>query len=181
MEDEIGGRYSFTTNLAGHGCYLNHVNKTLTPSDSNQTIEDVIRHQQADLPPTQIEAWSINRVAINTALLLASHPTMRVKSERQREWAKIAKKSNDRRKAQEAKEKLRLQPQLIRFVKEPSFCTPKDSELALRSVRPHWRRGHWRSQPCGPKNVNRKVIFIQRLLVHGDSAEGTKNEILYVG
>ena len=35
-------------------------------------------------------------------------------------------------------------------------------------VAPHWRRGHFRHQPCGPGNRDRKLIFISPLLVRAD-------------
>lgn len=41
-----------------------------------------------------------------------------------------------------------------------------------RSSRQHWRRGHYRMQAHGPQSSLRKVIFIQPVLVHGDSTSG---------
>jgi hypothetical protein len=34
--------------------------------------------------------------------------------------------------------------------------------------KPHWRRGHWRSQACGPKYSQRKLVFISPIFVHGE-------------
>jgi hypothetical protein len=36
------------------------------------------------------------------------------------------------------------------------------------SVRPHWRRGHFRMQPFGPAASQRKLIFVMPVLVHAD-------------
>ena len=33
-------------------------------------------------------------------------------------------------------------------------------------VKPHWRRGHWAHQPCGPKGQDRKLIFRPAVLVN---------------
>jgi hypothetical protein len=33
---------------------------------------------------------------------------------------------------------------------------------------PHWRRGHFRMQPCGPSWSSRKLIFVAPILIHAD-------------
>jgi hypothetical protein len=33
---------------------------------------------------------------------------------------------------------------------------------------PHWRRGHFRAQPCGPARSSRKLIFVAPILIHAD-------------
>lgn len=38
-----------------------------------------------------------------------------------------------------------------------------------RSVKSHWRRGHYRTQAHGPQHTLRRIIFIQPTLVHGDA------------
>jgi hypothetical protein len=38
------------------------------------------------------------------------------------------------------------------------------------SPRLHWRRGHFRQQPCGPGGKERKTIWLEPTLVGGDSA-----------
>jgi len=35
------------------------------------------------------------------------------------------------------------------------------------TVCPHWRRGHWRSQVCGPGRQERKRVAIPSVLVNG--------------
>ena len=35
------------------------------------------------------------------------------------------------------------------------------------TVSPHWRRGHWRSQPCGPGRVEQRRVAIPSVLVNG--------------
>jgi hypothetical protein len=35
------------------------------------------------------------------------------------------------------------------------------------TVKPHWRRGHWRLQPCGPGRSERRRIAIPSVLVNG--------------
>jgi len=35
-----------------------------------------------------------------------------------------------------------------------------------RTLHPHWRRGHWRNQPHGPKNELRKLMFVRPCFVN---------------
>lgn len=37
---------------------------------------------------------------------------------------------------------------------------------------PHWRRGHFRAQPCGPARSSRKLIFVAPILIHADQLGG---------
>jgi hypothetical protein len=37
---------------------------------------------------------------------------------------------------------------------------------------PHWRRGHFRAQPCGPARSSRKLIFVAPILIHADRLSG---------
>lgn len=37
---------------------------------------------------------------------------------------------------------------------------------------PHWRRGHFRAQPCGPARSSRKLIFVAPILIHADRLDG---------
>jgi len=47
----------------------------------------------------------------------------------------------------------------------------KNSLPTGREVKAHWRRGHWRNQPWGPKLSSRKLIWIMPVIVHKDKAE----------
>lgn len=40
------------------------------------------------------------------------------------------------------------------------------------SVTPHWRRGHFRMQPYGAGNQQRKLIFVAPVLVHAEQLQG---------
>jgi hypothetical protein len=39
-------------------------------------------------------------------------------------------------------------------------------------VAPHWRRGHFRMQPFGVGNLQRKLIFVAPVLIHADQLQG---------
>jgi hypothetical protein len=43
-----------------------------------------------------------------------------------------------------------------------------------RTVSAHWRRGHYRMQAHGPRNAERKLIFLRPMLVRGASAEAVQ-------
>lgn len=40
-----------------------------------------------------------------------------------------------------------------------------------RSVRVHWRCGHWRRQPCGPGRKERRMLFVSPVLVNSKKKE----------
>jgi hypothetical protein len=46
----------------------------------------------------------------------------------------------------------------VRYKSEPKGGTHA-------SPRSHWRRGHWRNQPCGEKSSERKIVWIKPVLV----------------
>lgn len=38
-----------------------------------------------------------------------------------------------------------------------------------KDIRPHWRRGHWRSQPVGPGRAERRVLWIKPVYVNAST------------
>lgn len=52
---------------------------------------------------------------------------------------------------------------------------PGGQEQGRGNVRAHWRRGHWRSQPVGPKRQERKVLWIKPVFVTGTLNQNTKS------
>lgn len=50
---------------------------------------------------------------------------------------------------------------------------PLPCTAAHSSVRPHWRRGHWRRQPHGEGRASRKLIWLMPTLVHRDNLHRT--------
>jgi hypothetical protein len=47
---------------------------------------------------------------------------------------------------------------------------PRHGTAGIRA--PHWRRGHFRAQPCGPARISRKLIFVAPILIHADRLGG---------
>jgi hypothetical protein len=62
---------------------------------------------------------------------------------------------------------------------EEEFVQPRqpqtnegEEEVQRASPKPHWRRGHYRQQPCGPMQSQRKLIFIKPVLVRAGIFSG---------
>lgn len=55
----------------------------------------------------------------------------------------------------------------------PESLLPPDLEGAAGGgVAPHWRRGHFRMQPFGIGNQQRKLIFVAPALIHAEQLQG---------
>lgn len=50
-----------------------------------------------------------------------------------------------------------------------------------REVNPHWRRGHWRNQACGPRMKEHKLVWIKPMIVRRDKGEPEYGHIYHVG
>ena len=55
----------------------------------------------------------------------------------------------------------------IRIGPQPEHVSPSEPGVGDRSVKAHWRRGHYRMQAHGAQMALRKLIFIQPVLVSG--------------
>jgi hypothetical protein len=53
------------------------------------------------------------------------------------------------------------------FHREPATEHHQGSDKGGWTVSPHWRRGHWRWQPCGPGRQERRRVAIPSVLVNG--------------
>lgn len=63
----------------------------------------------------------------------------------------------------------RLQSKYDRITVGPATTRASLSpDNATTGRAPHWRRGHFRSQPCGPSNSARKLIFVAPILIHAE-------------
>lgn len=55
----------------------------------------------------------------------------------------------------------------------PEALPPSASEGVMGDgVPPHWRRGHFRMQPFGAGNQQRKLVFVAPTLVHAEQLQG---------
>lgn len=55
-----------------------------------------------------------------------------------------------------------------------------DAEKDSHAVRTHWRRGHWRMQPCGPKLSQVKRVWVRPTLVGKDAGGAVKGHVYSV-
>ena len=118
------------------------------------------------------------RLAINAMLLLSdvgcdhlgpSNPSHFHRLER---YAALARKR--RSGIVEANRNLRLAPQLYGLPQNillhaedgTGADAPSGDGQADAPRRPHWRRGHWKMQACGPSLTQRKRLFIKPVLVN---------------
>jgi hypothetical protein len=73
----------------------------------------------------------------------------------------------------QAKLQRRLNSLYDRITVGPATLPTIPSTLGAAGIRaPHWRRGHFRSQPCGPARSSRKLIFVAPILIHADRLGG---------
>ena len=158
---------------------------------TSQTIEDGIvsefghdSYVPADMPAdcygTNERAMvaSLLRLAVNAMLLLSdlgcehlgpSNPSHYHRLER---YAQVARKR--RTGIVEADRNLRLAPQLYGFPQ--NIVLHAEERTSTESLagnghpdvprRPHWRRGHWKMQACGPSRSQHKRLFIKPVLVN---------------
>jgi hypothetical protein len=73
----------------------------------------------------------------------------------------------------QAKLQRRLESLYDRITVGPASAPTTPPALGTAGTRaPHWRRGHFRAQPCGPARSSRKLIFVAPILIHADQLGG---------
>jgi hypothetical protein len=99
--------------------------------------------------------------------------------ERLQRHAKLAQKRGPE-KAEQAELELRTMPMRYAFAQEVTLYHREAGEVESPgngtggwTVSPHWRRGHWRWQPCGPGRQERRRVAIPSVLVNGHLFLGT--------
>lgn len=91
----------------------------------------------------------------------------------------LQKTPSEKRRKRVREDLERLGYSKIRFIRDPQKkepCVPFGSGV---EVRPHWRRGHWRMQPYGPKLSLLKLLWVRPTMVHRDRTEGINMGRLY--
>jgi hypothetical protein len=73
----------------------------------------------------------------------------------------------------QAKVQRRLESLYDRITVGPASTPAMPAAPGTVGIRaPHWRRGHFRAQPCGPARSSRKLIFVAPILIHADRLGG---------
>jgi hypothetical protein len=122
---------------------------------------------------------AVTKLALNVCLMATAYgvrclgPANRSHYERLKKYALLARR---RGREQEAKGEMgvRLMPLQYAFAQEVTLDQHEAGDVRSGengtggwTVTPHWRRGHWRSQPCGTGRQERRPVAIPCVLVNG--------------
>jgi len=126
---------------------------------------------------------SLTKLALNVCLMATAYgvkslgPANPSHHEKLKRYAKLARKRG--REVEKADLEVRLTPvryafaqEVTLYQKEPATDQHGAGEGGW-TVSPHWRRGHWRWQPCGPGRSERRRVAIPSVLVNGHMFLGT--------
>jgi hypothetical protein len=116
------------------------------------------------------------KLALNVCLLGMAYGVKNLGPEnpsyhqRLQRYAKVARKK-DRERVEVADIDLLTHPMRFAFAEEVVLFQKEGVPAEANgggawTVRPHWRSGHWRLQPCGPGRSERKRIAIPSVLVN---------------
>jgi hypothetical protein len=121
---------------------------------------------------------ALSKLALNVCLLATAYgvrclgPDNPSYHERLKRYAKLAQKRG-REQAERAEIDLRTHPIRYALAQEVVLFRRETGEVRTASggtggwtVTPHWRKGHWRWQPCGPGRSERRQVAIPSVLVN---------------
>lgn len=126
-------------------------------------------------------ATRVLRIAINACLALANYGC-------RTEWLRPKERESDERLAREqsergkrAQERLAASPSLLTFSQEVRLHRTdhrerSESEPTGREMPPHWRRGHWAMQACGPNRSERRRVLRPPVFVRFDKFMGDNSQ-----
>ncbi len=145
--------------------------------DSDQYYEDFA--SRSDIPVTKTETMietRVRRAVMNYCLLLDEVGIKKHGPATPNAYAQLVKWCQKNNK-HTAKNKMGLVAQPIvygiardtKLVRIIDNTTDLPSDPTGRKVSPHWRRGHYRMQPCGPGRSERKRIRIPPIMVNKGS------------
>lgn len=131
---------------------------------------------EAGLRPTPAEFVNPtfeNLMFLTKVLLYISLPEARKEIHKDRsDWLKsVSNLKSTAKKAKAEKRGRGLVDHILVCAPPPRVEDAASGESTGRTVKSHWRRGHYRMQPYGPQNALRKLKFLQPMLIHGTSAE----------
>lgn len=130
------------------------------------------------------QSESALRIALNTMLVMthAKPPTTRKMQMRKGHKHRVRSLRKSKRDEEADLEELKQasMPTILAFSQDITLRfddsrSSDDSEPTGRRNKPHWRRGFWRKQPFGKGLTNRKMIWIQPVLVNAKLFQGSLN------
>jgi hypothetical protein len=132
---------------------------------------------------------SLCKLALNVCLMATAYgvkslgPANPSNYERLKRHATLARKRG-REQQEKADLEVRLMPirysfaqEVTLYRKEPATDRHGVGEGGW-TVSPHWRRGHWRSVPCGPGRQERRRVAIPSVLVNGHLFVGSPGDTM---
>src|SRR5262245_41665451 len=127
-------------------------------------------------PEETVLGSALSKLALNVCLLATAYgvkclgPANPSHHERLKRHAKLARKRGPEQQAK-AEMELRAAPLRYAFAQEVALYRREPGEVRTEGngsggwvVSPHWRRGHWRSQVCGPGRQERRRVAIPSVL-----------------
>jgi hypothetical protein len=125
------------------------------------------------------------KLALNVCLMATAYgvkclgPANPSHHERLKRFAKLARKRG-REQQEKAELDVRMMPVQYTFAQEVTLYRRETGEVRTEvngsggwTVSPHWRRGHWRSQPFGPGRQERRRVAIPSVLVNAHLFAGS--------
>jgi len=133
---------------------------------------------------------ALSKLALNVCLMATAYgvrclgPANPSHHERLKRYAKLARKRG-RDQQEKAEMEVRLMPVRYAFAQEVTLYQRETAtehqeggEKGGWTVSPHWRRGHWRSQACGPGRQERRRVAIPSVLVNGHLFVGATSDTM---
>jgi hypothetical protein len=130
-------------------------------------------------PEETVLGNALSKLALNVCLMATAYgvrclgPANPSHYERLKRYAKLARKRG-KEQQEKADIDLRTTPVRYAFAQEVTLYQREAGEVRSDgngrggwTVSPHWRRGHWRSQVCGPGRQERRRVAIPSVLVNG--------------
>jgi hypothetical protein len=128
---------------------------------------------------------ALSKLALNVCLMATAYgvkclgPANPSHYERLKRYAKLARKRG-REQQEKAELDVRMMPMRYSFAQEVTLYRRELGEVRTEmngsggwTVSPHWRRGHWRSQPFGPGRQERRRVAIPSVLVNAHLFAGS--------
>jgi hypothetical protein len=130
-------------------------------------------------PEETVLGSALSKLALNVCLMATAYgvkclgPANPAHYERLKRHAKLSRKRG-REQQEKAEMEVRMTPVRYAFAQEVTLYRREAGEVRTEvnggggwTVSPHWRRGHWRSQVCGPGRQERRRVAIPSVLVNG--------------
>jgi hypothetical protein len=129
-------------------------------------------------PEETVLGSALSKLALNVCLMATAYgvkclgPANPAHYERVKRYATLARKRG-REQQEKAEMEVRMMPVRYAFAQEVTLYQKEAGEVRTEgngggwTVSPHWRRGHWRAQVCGPGRQERRRVAIPSVLVNG--------------